>query len=238
MQQSSEHSVEDILETIKRVIARDNRESAQAERARRETDGVIGREDRPAFRLVPAPVAEEAVEDTQVLDLGETSLPVFDADEPLELGVEQAEAETEYDLEAALIVEDDILDLVEEPAPAVVEAIPEAEAEALPEPLAVAEPELETPADSPTDSDEAPAESVAEQPLTSEDTAQSVRQSLAALALLAGQGEDGDGPDRMIAEMAREMLRPMLAQWLDENLPDLVERLVKAEIGRLTGLSR
>ena len=29
------------------------------------------------------------------------------------------------------------------------------------------------------------------------------------------------------------MLRPMLKAWLDENLPDIVERLVRAEIERL-----
>ena len=37
-----------------------------------------------------------------------------------------------------------------------------------------------------------------------------------------------------IAEtMAREMLRPMLKAWLDENLPGIVERLVRAEIERV-----
>jgi cell pole-organizing protein PopZ len=34
--------------------------------------------------------------------------------------------------------------------------------------------------------------------------------------------------------MAREMLRPMLKAWLDENLPGIVERLVRAEIERVT----
>jgi cell pole-organizing protein PopZ len=33
--------------------------------------------------------------------------------------------------------------------------------------------------------------------------------------------------------MVREMLRPMLKQWLDENLPSIVERLVRAEIQRV-----
>jgi uncharacterized protein len=30
------------------------------------------------------------------------------------------------------------------------------------------------------------------------------------------------------------MLRPMLKQWLEENLPGLVERLVRAEIDRVS----
>jgi hypothetical protein len=32
---------------------------------------------------------------------------------------------------------------------------------------------------------------------------------------------------------AREILRPMLKAWLDENLPAMVEKLVRAEIQRV-----
>ena len=34
-------------------------------------------------------------------------------------------------------------------------------------------------------------------------------------------------------ELMRDMLRPMLKQWLDENLPPIVERLVREEIQRV-----
>ena len=40
MRQEGEPSVEEILESIKKVIARDNRDTLQAERRRRETAGV------------------------------------------------------------------------------------------------------------------------------------------------------------------------------------------------------
>ena len=33
--------------------------------------------------------------------------------------------------------------------------------------------------------------------------------------------------------MVRDMLRPMLKQWLDDNLPPMVERLVREEIQRV-----
>jgi len=33
------------------------------------------------------------------------------------------------------------------------------------------------------------------------------------------------------------MLRPMLQSWLDEHLPDIVERLVREEIARVVGES-
>jgi len=40
---------------------------------------------------------------------------------------------------------------------------------------------------------------------------------------------------RTLQDLVREMLRPMLKSWLDDNLPTLVERLVLAEIERMTG---
>jgi cell pole-organizing protein PopZ len=37
-----------------------------------------------------------------------------------------------------------------------------------------------------------------------------------------------------LEDVVRETLRPMLKAWLDENLPGLVERMVQAEIERIT----
>jgi cell pole-organizing protein PopZ len=42
------------------------------------------------------------------------------------------------------------------------------------------------------------------------------------------------GQQRSFDEIAEEMLRPMLTQWLDDNLPTLVERLVREEIERVS----
>jgi len=39
---------------------------------------------------------------------------------------------------------------------------------------------------------------------------------------------------RTIEDLVREMLRPMLKTWLDDNLPGTVERLVRAEIERVS----
>jgi cell pole-organizing protein PopZ len=39
---------------------------------------------------------------------------------------------------------------------------------------------------------------------------------------------------RTLDDLVREMLRPMLKNWLDENLPTIVERLVRAEIDRVS----
>ena len=65
-------------------------------------------------------------------------------------------------------------------------------------------------------------------PLLSPETEQAVTSAFAALSaeLAVRSAELADG-------MIREMLRPMLKAWLDENLPGIVERLVRAEIERL-----
>lgn len=73
--------------------------------------------------------------------------------------------------------------------------------------------------------------SVEEEALVSRDVETSVRQSFAELA-----GAISSHKERGFEEMAREMLRPMLKSWLDENLPPLVERLVREEIKRLVNL--
>ena len=39
---------------------------------------------------------------------------------------------------------------------------------------------------------------------------------------------------RTLDDLVREMLRPLLKSWLDDNLPGIVERLVKAEIERVS----
>src|SRR5262245_44917555 len=39
---------------------------------------------------------------------------------------------------------------------------------------------------------------------------------------------------RTVEELVSELLRPMLKTWLDENLPGMVERLVRAEIERVS----
>jgi uncharacterized protein len=39
---------------------------------------------------------------------------------------------------------------------------------------------------------------------------------------------------RTLEDLVREMLRPMLKTWLDDNLPGMVERMVRAEIERVS----
>jgi len=149
MRHEGEPSVEEILESIKKVIARDNRESHQAERRRRESAGV-------SFEAADA---DEEGDAGEVLDLGE--------------------------------------DLIQ---------------------------------GEPTARDEAS--------LTTESAARAMRDSLAALAMIAEPGVPPQivrSGETSLEGLVRDLLRPMLADWLDRHLPEMVERLVKAEIARIAG---
>jgi cell pole-organizing protein PopZ len=150
MRQVGEPSVEEILESIKKVIARDNRGESGDERA-------------AADNAAPAEADEEAI-----LDLAES----------------------------ASMVSIDELDLDD-------------------------------------DSDEEP-----EGPLLDEGARISMRDSLAALAMLSQPGVPPQivrSGETSLEGLVRELLRPALAEWLDKNLPPMVERLVAAEIARIVG---
>lgn len=74
--------------------------------------------------------------------------------------------------------------------------------------------------------------------LTTESAARSMRDSLAALAMIAEPGAPPQivrSGETSLEGLVRDMLRPMLAEWLDRHLPEIVERLVKAEIARIAG---
>src|SRR4051812_2678483 len=64
--------------------------------------------------------------------------------------------------------------------------------------------------------------------LVSSETDASVSQAFNALAHTVLSSNP-----RPVEDIVREMLRPMLRTWLDDNLPTIVERLVRAEIERV-----
>jgi cell pole-organizing protein PopZ len=69
----------------------------------------------------------------------------------------------------------------------------------------------------------------AAQPMLSQSTASAVESAFSSLAntVLSNNA-------RTLEDLVREMLRPMLKSWLDDNLPGLVERIVRAEIERVS----
>jgi hypothetical protein len=75
-------------------------------------------------------------------------------------------------------------------------------------------------------------------PLVDDALRDSMRENLAALAMLAEPGVPPQivrSGETSLEGMVREMLRPMLAEWLDNNLPGMVEQMVQTEIARIAG---
>jgi cell pole-organizing protein PopZ len=182
MQQAGEPSVEEILDSIKKVIARDNRDAVASDRRERSTKTATVK-----------PVAATAAQ------------------------AHNDDAAAEHDeSESAEVLELDALDAIEESV------------EAADEPI-----ELETIAPEVEDQDDA-----APSGLTDEKRASAMRDNFAALAMLAQPSKEPQivrSGETSLEELTRQLLRPMLAEWLDENLPDMVEELVKAEISRIAG---
>lgn len=58
------------------------------------------------------------------------------------------------------------------------------------------------------------------------------------LARLAGSLRIADVPNQTVEGVVRELLKPMLREWLDRNLPSIVEARVEAELERIARLAR
>ncbi|WP_439816270.1 DUF2497 domain-containing protein [Zavarzinia sp. CC-PAN008] len=72
--------------------------------------------------------------------------------------------------------------------------------------------------------------------LTSPGTAAMASAAFGEISSRLGMPRSGrGGGGRTVEELVEDVVRPMLQQWLDENLPELVERLVAEEIQRLSG---
>ncbi len=154
----------------------------------------------------PEPVAAIALEiDDDVLDLGaEANLVPAPEPEPVAAS-------------APPVLEDiDFLDATEQPAP------PPAA------PVAVAPPELMQAFTPPPFQPAAAAPQFDMASLISDQTSTAVHSAFGALAhtVLSNNA-------RTLEDLVKDMLKPMLKSWLDDNLPTMVERLVRAEIERV-----
>ncbi|MFC4293899.1 DUF2497 domain-containing protein [Novosphingobium tardum] len=211
MRHAGEPSVEEILESIKKVIARDNRAEADQLRRRREQQGVT-----PAARREAAPRVALAVED-YADDYASFSAPAHrafdDDDDRAVLELTEADAAPDGGMrEPSARSENPMAD---DETPQFAQETSEEEA------------------GQEDDGREAP-----ESPLLAANTRASMRDSLTALAMLAEPGAQPQivrSGETSLEGLTRDLLRPMLAQWLDQNLPPMVERMVAAEIARIAG---
>ena len=79
---------------------------------------------------------------------------------------------------------------------------------------------------------------IADPALVSESSASAARDSLNALSAAATEARTVAKPDIAVGggsldAMVRDMIRPMLKEWLDSNLPSIVEEMVADEIARI-----
>ncbi len=95
-----------------------------------------------------------------------------------------------------------------------------------------AEPEPES-GDDPWDSlqDVDPPSAPDDDALVSESTEQAAGATFAELSAMLVGGYEGSG--NTLEGLVREMLKPMLRTWLDENLPRIVEDMVEREVARI-----
>lgn len=208
MHQPGEPSVEVILDSIKRVIARENRNLADGRGG-----ATISRSRGYTSRDAASPEPVDAEEAAEVLQLDEDEI------------VAHAPFAPEGEDAAAIPLartqdEDDLIDY------------------RWAEPEGLGEVEVS----SAEGSDEAGSGEMTpdEEPLSSAETSSATREALAGLSALSALAREGEGgmSQRSLEELTRELLRPMLAEWLDANLPPMVERLVQAEIRRIVGIQR
>ncbi|HXH00310.1 MAG TPA: DUF2497 domain-containing protein [Sphingomicrobium sp.] len=72
-------------------------------------------------------------------------------------------------------------------------------------------------------------------PLIEEEVADTSRMMLEELATVAANAPPPAPATNPLEEVVRDMLRPILKQWLDDHLPQVVDEHVKREIHRITG---
>ena len=224
-----EPSMEEILASIRRIISEDGDEETAA--APEAAPGAVpDAVDEPEAVAEPGPEPEaaEAVEEEDVLELTDE---IQDDGTVVNLNTGEAVAIEEtpeefveaLELDEGEEVELEMVDAEEEPLE---EAVAEAEAE--PAPL-VEEHPVPEPAD-------VLAAEAADR-LISENSAINSVSSLSALAAAVDTHRRAVDPSigpRTIEDLVKDVMRPMIREWLDDNLPSLVERMVGREIERMT----
>lgn len=229
---AKEPSMDEILSSIRQIISDDDAaaapDTASADEPASDADpaGGADMDDLPSFDAFlaeesdetpaepePEPEPEPVIEEPLVPDLSEL---VGEGDDALALSLDQVIADEAGDADDDVTVDDDY---------------------SLPDDVAfVASDTPEPPSDVPVM--EPPRLGTMPDPTLSDDLAEHLLDSTAQAAASSAFSRLGamslGGHDQTVEGVVRELLRPMLKSWLDENLPSIVERLVEREIERVS----
>ncbi len=216
-----EPSMEEILASIRKIISEDGEEEGQDAAGDDAEDEAFDLDDEDLPEPEPEPEPElEAAPEEELLDLAEEV-----EDEPLDLDEELTE---EFEEEEPFDLEDEV---EEEDIPEIEFADLDPEPEPEPEPAPAPPPPPPPPVPAP----EMPAQSAStDSRIISEPAAAAGSAAFLALEQSIRMGQAGE----TLEDVVKGLLRPMLRSWLDENLPDMVERLVRAEIEKMAGGAR
>jgi len=193
-------------------------------------------QDEPSMEEILASIRRIISEDGEEGEEATAAAPDEPAPEPVAEEPTEQVSEPAAEAAAESVAEpDDILELTEE-----VDEVDAIFAEENPDPEPEPEPEAEIPAAAMQEEPPAPATPVApEDPLVSDpalgdaaETLQQLGQMITPPSIDQNQQRVIPG-GRTIEDHVLEMLRPMLKEWLDQNLPPLVQRLVQREVDRI-----
>ena len=195
----------------------------------------------PSMEEILASIRRIISEDgeTEEADTNGAAVEETDQEEILELTEEVPEPEPEPEPEP--VEEAPVAEVAPEPEPEP-EPIPEPEPlpEPEPEPMPMPEPEpepVEIEVHEEAISAAPPPVAELDEALISKSAARSSESSLSALAAAVTSERNGVAVgmgDRTLEDLVKEVMRPMIKEWLDANLPGLVEHLVGREIDRLS----
>lgn len=224
-QAQKEPTMEEILSSIRKIIADDDAPVVSAEPETAEDLNVF--ED-DMLEAEPETDGIESEEDV----LAAISQSMEEATEELEAEAEaEAEIETESEESFDFVVEEDSFDAFEDNDFEGVEDFAEAEVEPIEDTF---EP-VDEPLPEPVIEEEAPM-SAKVAPLTDTATSSAAAGALGKLLSSVEFGEEAGGTTT-IEGLVREMMRPMLKEWLDANLPGIVEKHVEAEVQRIARMA-
>ncbi len=177
-------------------------------------DGTDAKEEAPAAKAAPAPVPQPAPA-------------------PASIGADPDEDEDELVLTDMVVGDSNVVELVDEPEPpAAIAEPPPAPVQAVLPPVELSPPVKAAPPAAPVKAEPEPMDTELVSPVVAAASASVMAELVGRRALPAiDTGHEGDG--LLVETLVRRAVEPLLKEWLDLHLQEIVERLVRREVERI-----